>query len=213
MIGIVDYGMGNLHSVSKALERIGLPYLISEDIEELSKTDGLLLPGVGAFPDAMEILNETGKSEFLKQWAADEKPLMGICLGMQLLFEESEEHRQTLGLGLLPGKVIKFSGVTSEGESYKIPHMGWNQLQFHKDHAILHEVEPGYVYFVHSYAVQTEDQDILLATSDYHQDVPAIVGRGSVVGTQFHPEKSSQVGMELLKNFGLLVEKGVKQFD
>ncbi|WYP25771.1 imidazole glycerol phosphate synthase subunit HisH [Alkalihalobacillus sp. FSL W8-0930] len=213
MIGIVDYGMGNLHSVSKAMERIGLPYLISEEIEELAKTDGLLLPGVGAFPDAMEILNETGKSEFLKQWAAEGKPLMGICLGMQLLFEESEEHRQTKGLGLLPGKVTKFTGVTSEGASYKIPHMGWNQLQFHKDHAILQEVDAGYVYFVHSYAVQTEDEDILVATSDYHQDVPAIVGRGSVVGTQFHPEKSSQVGMELLKNFGRLVEKGVKQFD
>ncbi|MFK3935953.1 imidazole glycerol phosphate synthase subunit HisH [Alkalihalobacillus sp. NPDC078783] len=213
MIGIVDYGMGNLHSVSKAMERIGLPYLISEDIDELANTDGLLLPGVGAFPDAMDILNETGKSVFLKQWAANGRPLMGICLGMQLLFEESEEHRLTEGLGLLPGKVTKFSGITSEGESYKIPHMGWNQLQFHQDHAILRDVEPGYVYFVHSYAVQTDNQDILLATSDYHQDVPAIVGKGSVVGTQFHPEKSSQVGMDLLENFGRLVEKGVKQFD
>ncbi|TSB48288.1 imidazole glycerol phosphate synthase subunit HisH [Alkalicoccobacillus porphyridii] len=210
MIGIVDYGMGNLHSVSKAMERIDLPYIISEDLEVLKNTDGLLLPGVGAFPDAMDILNQTGKSEFLRQWATDGKPLMGICLGMQLLFEGSEEHRHTLGLGLLPGKVVKFSGQSEAGQTYKVPHMGWNQLKFHQEHPLLHEVEEGHVYFVHSFVVQTEDSEILLATSDYHQDVPAIVGRGSVVGTQFHPEKSSVVGMDLLANFGELVEKGVK---
>ncbi|MDQ0206709.1 imidazole glycerol phosphate synthase subunit HisH [Alkalicoccobacillus murimartini] len=213
MIGIVDYGMGNLHSVSKAMERIGLPYVISEDLEVLKTTDGLLLPGVGAFPDAMDILNTTGKAEFLRQWVADGKPLMGICLGMQLLFEESEEHRQTKGLGLLPGKVVKFQGQSADGTPYKVPHMGWNQLHFHQQHPLLNDVEQGYVYFVHSYVVQTEDTQILLATSDYHQDVPAVVGRGSVVGTQFHPEKSSVVGMDLLANFGQLVEKGVKLHD
>lgn len=210
MIGIIDYGMGNLHSVSKALERIGLPYVISEDVEELSQTDGLLLPGVGAFPDAMKILNQTGKSDFLRKWAEDEKPLLGICLGMQLLFESSEEHRPSKGLGLLPGRVVKFTGQTSDGFAYKVPHMGWNQLRFHQPHPLFDEVNEGHVYFVHSYVVQTDEKDILLATSNYHQDVPAIVGRGSVLGAQFHPEKSSVVGVDLLANFGKLVEKGVK---
>ncbi|WP_100374000.1 imidazole glycerol phosphate synthase subunit HisH [Bacillus sp. FJAT-45037] len=209
MIGIVDYGMGNLHSVSKALERLELPYFLSDDQAELKKADGLVLPGVGAFRDAMAILEETGLSTFLKEWAQDGKPLLGICLGMQLLFEESNEHGSTKGLCLLPGRVDRFSGIDEFGKSYKVPHIGWNKLSFHQpDHLLLKDVDQGHVYFVHSYVVTTEDRDVLLATSEYGREVPAVVGREHVLGTQFHPEKSSSVGMSILKNFGTFVERG-----
>ncbi|KYG33756.1 imidazole glycerol phosphate synthase subunit HisH [Alkalihalobacillus trypoxylicola] len=208
MIGIVDYGMGNLHSVSKALERLGFEYKISSDIYVLVEMDGLILPGVGAFPDAMEILQETGLAAFLQDWAYAKRPLLGICLGMQLLFKESEEYQLTEGIGLLPGRVERFKGVNAQGEVYKVPHMGWNKLSFSgNDHPLLKEVEEGHVYFVHSYAVKTEDSSILLATADYHEEVPAVVGRGNIMGTQFHPEKSSTVGMNILKNFGKIVEE------
>ncbi|WP_088104166.1 imidazole glycerol phosphate synthase subunit HisH [Halalkalibacter urbisdiaboli] len=210
MIGIVDYGMGNLHSVSKALERLGLDYILSDSIEELAEVDGLILPGVGAFPDAMNILNETGLAAFLQDWAFAKRPLLGICLGMQLLFEESEEHGNTKGICLLPGRVERFSGKTESGETYKVPHMGWNRLTFKDaDHPLLDGVDEGHVYFVHSYVVNTDDESVLLATSDYYKEVPAVVGRGYVMGAQFHPEKSSTVGMSILKNFGKLVEEEV----
>ncbi|WP_413378459.1 imidazole glycerol phosphate synthase subunit HisH [Alkalihalobacillus sp. 1P02AB] len=208
MIGIVDYGMGNLHSVSKALERLGYEYIISEKIEELVEMDGLILPGVGAFPDAMEILQETGLAAFLQDWTYAKKPLLGICLGMQLLFQESAEHGETKGIGLLPGRVERFSGITSEGKTYKVPHMGWNLLQFiNREHPLLENVEEGHVYFVHSYVVKTEDTSVLVATAEYDGPVPAVVARGSVMATQFHPEKSSEVGMQILKNFGKMVEE------
>ncbi|MEC2071218.1 imidazole glycerol phosphate synthase subunit HisH [Alkalihalophilus marmarensis] len=208
MIGIVDYGMGNLHSVSKALERMDMPYFLSADPAELEKADGLILPGVGAFRDAMGILNETGLALFLRNWANEGKPLLGICLGMQLLFESSEEHGLTTGLGLLPGRVERFSGVGDSGQTYKVPHMGWNKLKFHKESLLLRGVEEGHVYFVHSYVVKTDDKNVLLATSDYGRVVPAVVGRENVLGTQFHPEKSSTVGMAILKNYGAYVERG-----
>ncbi|WP_017726309.1 imidazole glycerol phosphate synthase subunit HisH [Halalkalibacterium ligniniphilum] len=211
MIGIIDYGMGNLHSVSKALERLDFDYFISEKVEELKKADGLILPGVGSFRDAMTILNEKGLTAFMKGWAEEGKPLLGICLGMQLLFEESEENGQTEGLALLQGHVKRFSGVAEDGTSYKVPHMGWNRLAFlQSDHPLLQGVEEGHVYFVHSYVVKTEATDVLLATSSYYETVPAVVGKSNVLGTQFHPEKSSDVGMSILRNYGAIVEKGVK---
>jgi glutamine amidotransferase len=209
MIGIVDYGMGNLHSVSKALERLELEYVLTDNIEELKKADGLLLPGVGAFPDAMKTLNEMGMSDFLREWAEAGKPLLGICLGMQLLFEESEEHGETQGLGLLPGRIERFVGHDANGIKYKVPHMGWNKLTFNQpENTLLKDVEEGHVYFVHSYAVKTDAKDVLIATSEYDITVPAVVGRGNVLGTQFHPEKSSHVGMAMLRNFGELVTQG-----
>lgn len=211
MIGIVDYGMGNLHSVSKALERLELDYILTDDINELMKTDGLLLPGVGAFPDAMVTLNKMGLTDFLQEWAAQGKPLLGICLGMQLLFEESDEHGHTEGLKLLPGRVERFRGRYDDGSTYKVPHMGWNNLTFQKpEHSLLKDVEEGHVYFVHSYVVKQSDDDVLIATSDYDGTVPAVVGRDNVLGTQFHPEKSSHVGMAILRNFGELVAQGGK---
>lgn len=208
MIGIIDYGMGNLYSVSKALERNGFNYILSGDVNELKRADGLILPGVGSFKDAMSILNETGLTNFIKEEVANGKPLLGICLGMQLLFEESEENGLTEGLGLLKGRVTRFRGVDQKGESYKVPHMGWNSLTFHRGTPLLQGLEEGYVYFVHSYHVETSDEEVVLASSMYDVDVPAVVGKGNIFGTQFHPEKSSDLGVGMLKNYATVVEKG-----
>lgn len=201
MIGIVDYGMGNLFSVSKALERLEAPYFISENKDELVKADALLVPGVGSFRDAMELLNSTGLADMIREFANSGKPVLGICLGMQLLFEESMENGVTKGLGLLSGRAERFPGTTPEGESYKVPHMGWNKLRFVNPSPLTENVEEGHVYFVHSYYVKSDDKDVLIAVSEYDVEVPAVVGKGNVFGMQFHPEKSSRPGMELLSNF------------
>ena len=196
-VAIVDYGMGNLHSVSKAVERLGYEPLLTGDRDEILSADGVILPGVGAFGDAMEHLRETGLDAVMKEAAASGKPLLGICLGMQLLFSSSEEHGSHEGLHILPGAAIRFTG----GE-YKVPHMGWNSLQFlQPEHPLFAGLEEGYVYFVHSYHVLPEDKSHLLAVTDYGQPVTAIVGDGAVCGMQFHPEKSGELGMSLLRNF------------
>ncbi|MEA3320455.1 MAG: imidazole glycerol phosphate synthase subunit HisH [Bacillota bacterium] len=207
MIGIIDYGMGNLYSVSKALERMDVKYVISNDRDVLFETEGLILPGVGSFRDAMSILQETGLNSFIKEEVARGKKLLGICLGMQLLFEESEENGVTEGLSLLQGKVERFPGVTAEGESYKVPHMGWNKLEFQQASPLLDGVPEDFVYFVHSYYVKDFAEAELLASSTYDVQVPAVVGHGNVFGTQFHPEKSSNVGLAILKNFVNLVQE------
>jgi imidazole glycerol-phosphate synthase subunit HisH len=203
MIGIVDYGMGNLFSVSKALERLNADYYISSDKAELLSADALLLPGVGSFRDAMEVL----QVDTIKEFAASGKPLLGICLGMQLLFEDSDENGLTKGLGLLPGKVRRFPGTTGAGETYKVPHMGWNKLEFVNSSPLLEGLEEDYVYFVHSYYVSAENSEVLLAKANYHEEVSAVVGRDNIFGMQFHPEKSSKLGMALLNNFLKLVEE------
>lgn len=196
-IAIVDYGMGNLHSVSKAVERLGYQPLVTGEREEILGADGIILPGVGAFGDAMEQLRETSLDSVMKEAAGSGKPLLGICLGMQLLFSRSEEHGKYEGLDILPGSVVRFAGG-----DYKVPHMGWNSLQFEKrEHPLFAGLEEGHVYFVHSYHVLPEVQADLLAVTDYGQPVTAIVGRGSVYGMQFHPEKSGELGMSLLRNF------------
>ncbi|USK38518.1 imidazole glycerol phosphate synthase subunit HisH [Cytobacillus firmus] len=207
MIGIIDYGMGNLFSVSKALERLEVPYFLSENKAELLKADALILPGVGSFKDAMSILNSTGLADLVKEFADTGKPLLGICLGMQLLFESSEENGLTEGLQLLPGHVRRFPGSTEEGETYKVPHMGWNRLEFLQGSPILKGLDEDYVYFVHSYFVDTNDEEVVISRSLYDVEVPAVVGRGNVFGMQFHPEKSSSLGMALLRNFTELVEE------
>ena len=203
MIGIIDYGMGNLHSVCSALKRINQPYILSGDIEELQKTDGLLLPGVGSFKDAMTELEKTGLADFIKKEAQSGKPLMGICLGMQLLFEGSSENGITKGLGLLPGRIERFTGTTRDGRSYKVPHMGWNDLNFlQSDQPLIKGIDEGHVYFVHSFVVQTENKEVLAAVAQYEDvEVPAVVGSGKIMGTQFHPEKSQRHGLALLGNF------------
>lgn len=196
-VAIVDYGMGNLHSVGKAVERLGHQIIVTASQAEIEAADGVILPGVGAFGDAMKQLSQTGLDKVLHDVAKRGQPLLGICLGMQLLFDESEEHGNYQGLGLLPGKVVRFV----EGE-LKIPHMGWNKLQFKaKNDALLAGLEEGYVYFVHSYHVLPTDRADLLAVTDYGHEVTAIVGRGNVYGMQFHPEKSSELGMALLESF------------
>ncbi|MGR3765776.1 imidazole glycerol phosphate synthase subunit HisH [Rossellomorea sp. NS-SX7] len=201
MIGIADYGMGNLFSVSKALERLNVPYFISDDREKLLEADGLILPGVGAFKDAMNLLESTHLKETILTFAESGKPLLGICLGMQLLFEKSEENGRTPGLGLLPGEVIHIPKRDNEGNEYKVPHMGWNQLSFKKESHLLEGLTEGYVYFVHSYYVRGSEE-VLTATADYAGvEIPAVVSKDNIYGMQFHPEKSGQLGMQLLENF------------
>ncbi|MFD2618040.1 imidazole glycerol phosphate synthase subunit HisH [Terrilactibacillus laevilacticus] len=203
MIGILDYGMGNLFSVSSALEGLGVPFIISDNQAKLNETDAMILPGVGAFKDAMTCLEDQKHVEFIRDYAK-KKPLLGICLGMQLLFEESEEHGLTKGLSLLPGRVIKFSGFSPKtGKSYKVPHMGWNTLSIKQPESCLVKgLSHHYAYFVHSYYVDTNRPEVVIATADYDVDVPAVVGDGqNVFGTQFHPEKSSECGLSILKKF------------
>lgn len=196
MIAIFDYGMGNLHSVSKAVERLGYEAVITADPQVIASADAAILPGVGAFGDAMQNLQETKLDEEVKAFAASGKPLLGICLGMQLLFSESEEHGTNEGLNLLPGKVVRFAG------DYKIPHMGWNKLSFLQEQSPLFSgLAEGHVYFVHSFHAKPELASDLLATTDYYQQVTAIVSRDNVYGMQFHPEKSGELGMQLLGNF------------
>lgn len=201
MIAIIDYGMGNLHSVSKAVERLGVEAKVTSDEREIMSSEGAILPGVGAFGDAMDNLRQTGLHDAVLHYAATGKPLLGICLGMQLLFTESEEHGSHRGLNLLPGSVVRFRG------DYKVPHMGWNRLEFLQASPLFAEAEQGHVYFVHSYHVKPERASDLLATTDYHQQVTAIVGRDNVFGMQFHPEKSGALGIKLLGNFLKITEQ------
>jgi glutamine amidotransferase len=195
LIAIIDYGMGNLHSVSKAVERLGYDYTVTSDKQEILRADKAILPGVGAFGDAMGYLQDSGLRETALAFAASGKPMLGICLGMQLLFTESEEHGTNEGLNLLSGQVVRFQG------DYKVPHMGWNRLAFVQDSPLFQGVEEGHVYFVHSYHAIPGNPSNLLATTDYFQPVTAIVGRDNVYGMQFHPEKSGEIGMKLLGNF------------
>lgn len=205
MIAIIDYGMGNLHSVSSAVGRLGHQWVVTSHEEEIMAAEGAILPGVGAFGDAMHFLRETGLHDTVTRYAQSGKPLLGICLGMQLLFSESEEHGTHQGLNLLPGRVVRFRGPV------KVPHMGWNRLAFARQSPLFAGVEEGHVYFVHSYRVQAEAESDVLATAEYDGPVTAVVGRGNVFGMQFHPEKSGAVGMKLLGNFLALCMAGQLQ--
>lgn len=195
MIAIIDYGMGNLHSVSKAVERLGYEFVISANADEILAADAAILPGVGAFGDAMEQLNETGLADVVKRFVATGKPLLGICLGMQLLFQSSEEHGFNEGLGLIEGQVVRFQG------DFKIPHMGWNRIEFKQASPVFNGLEEGYVYFVHSFHAKLPHSENLSAVTDYYGTVTAIVNKDNVYGMQFHPEKSGELGMKLLQNF------------
>jgi len=196
MIAIVDYGVGNLNSVQNALKSMNITSLISSDAEEISKCRSIIVPGVGAFPDAMKNMTSTGLDKVIKEAARNEKPILGICLGMQLFFEESEEIETCQGLGLLKGNIKKLEG------SIKIPHMGWNSLSFETYSPILDGVpENKYVYFVHSYYAENCEDGTVNAYSMYEKKIPAIVSKGKIFGMQFHPEKSGEFGMKLLKNF------------
>ncbi len=202
MIALIDYGISNLRSVQKAFEQLDTEVALADTPDRLAQADRLILPGVGAFPAGMKGLQRRGLIEPIKQAAREGKPLIGICLGMQLLFESSDEMGETVGLGLLPGKVTRLGGSSSVARGLKIPHMGWNQLDLVSDHPLVRDLVSGsYAYFVHSYAVYPDQHDSILATTDYGGPFAAIVGQGNVCGLQFHPEKSQAVGLKLLKNF------------
>jgi glutamine amidotransferase len=197
VIAIIDYGAGNLNSIQKALEFVGEETVILEEgkVEELAKYDGLVLPGVGAFPGAMKRLKENNFVDFIEKFVATGKPFLGVCLGMQLLFEWGFEDQKTAGLGLLKGDIIKME------TEYKIPHMGWNQLEIIKDDPLFKDLpENPHFYFVHSYQL-AEVTDEVLATVGYGSTVPAVVRKDNVIAFQFHPEKSGDNGIQLLKNF------------
>ncbi len=198
MIAIIDYGAGNLHSVKNALDFLGADNIVTGNKEEILNADKVILPGVGAFGDAMKCLEESGLVETVKSAAQSGKPFLGICLGLHLLFEESEESPNVKGLGIFKGKIVKIP----DNGSLKIPHMGWNNIHITKDSKILKNIgdEP-YVYFVHSYYVEAEDRGVVSAYTEYGQRLDIAVERDNVFATQFHPEKSGDTGMEILKNF------------
>jgi glutamine amidotransferase len=197
VIAVVDYGIGNLGSVAKAFRHLGAPVTLSGDPEALRSAPALVLPGDGAFGAAMDELERRQLLPVLHEAVRDGRPLLGICIGMQLLFEESEEHGRHRGLGLLKGRVRRLD----PGPGLPVPHMGWNSLEKKRPHWLLDGIEDGaYVYFVHSYVCHAEPESVL-ATSDYGDEIAAVVGRERVVGVQFHPEKSQRVGLKLLGNF------------
>ena len=197
MIGIIDYGVGNLFSLQASCKAIGQDVFVSGDGAELQKADRLILPGVGAFPDAAKKLNDTGMADFVREKATKGTPLLGICLGMQLLFEESLEYGRHPGLGLLKGQVVPMEGRLPEG--LKIPHMGWNVLNV-TGGRLLEGLSGQYVYFVHSFFGEN-CADSLSAWTDYGIPVTAAVEQGNLFGCQFHPEKSGSVGLSILRRF------------
>lgn len=201
MIVIIDYGGGNLRSVQNGFAAAGFPTVVSDEPHELAAADGLVLPGVGAFGQAMKNLQESGLGQSLLRRVAAGVPLLGICLGLQLLFERSEEKGEHAGLGLIEGAVLPFSGAL------KVPQIGWNQLSIRREHPLLEGIRAGdYFYFVHSFYASCTDPAVVLASADYGGDFPAVVQKDHLFGVQFHPEKSSRLGLEILRNFGRLVE-------
>lgn len=199
MIAVVDYGVGNLFSLTQSLKAIGADAAVTGDSEVICSADGIILPGVGAFEDARRKLSESGLDRVVTEEARRGKKLLGICLGMQMLFEESHEYGVHEGLALLSGRVIPMDGNIPKG--LKIPHIGWNSLNITRSHPIFKYVkEKDYVYFVHSYYA-SGCEDSLLATSDYGVPITAAVAKGNIMGMQFHPEKSGEVGLGILKAF------------
>lgn len=202
MIGIIDYGRGNISSVETALETGGFENITTDDHELLRKCDGLILPGVGAFKDGMQDLERRGLIPIIKEAVALGKPLLGICLGLHLLFEVGEEDGESAGLGILKGRVERLS------TTLKIPHIGWNDLRIVNSSPLLDGIVDGdNFYFVHSYQAHPVDSSVISAVCDYGQEILAVVSRDNVFGVQFHPEKSSNKGMVLIQNFGRLVSK------
>jgi imidazole glycerol-phosphate synthase subunit HisH len=203
LIAIVDYGIGNLGSVTKAFRHLGVETVLTGDPARLAAAEALVLPGDGAFGATMDEIRRRGLEPALRSAAASGRALLGICIGMQVLFEESEEHGRHLGLGLLTGRVRRLP------EDVTVPHMGWNRLHVRRPHPLFDGIAEGsYVYFVHSYYCDASAGDVI-ATTDYGPEFAAVVGRGSVLGMQFHPEKSQSVGLRLVENFVRFVRAGV----
>ena len=204
MIAIIDYGAGNLQSVKKALDFIGAESVITDNPETINACDKILLPGVGSFGDAMDSMIQKGLVETVKQNAVSGKPFLGICLGLQLLFEESEESPGVNGLGIFKGKIKKFS----PDMRLKIPHIGWNSLEIRQKDTLFKGIpENSYVYFVHSYYLHAEDENEIATVTNYGIDFHSAVGKENIFATQFHPEKSGDVGLQILKNFASMEVK------
>lgn len=207
MIAIVDYGVGNLRSVQKAMEHVGVTGVVTGDRGVIREAQGVILPGVGAFGDAINTLRRAGLDEVVTECIARRVPLLGICVGMQMLFDESEELGRHRGLGVLPGRIVRFA------PGLKVPHVGWNQVYPRVTGAgrpspLLVGIRPGdYAYFVHSYYPVPADEGIVLATTDYGVEFASAVGVDGVFGIQFHPEKSQDIGLRILKNFAEVVEQ------
>ena len=198
MIAIIDYGAGNLQSVKKAFDFIGAESVITNDPKVILSADKILLPGVGSFGDAMDSMRKNGLVETVKECALSGKPFLGICLGLQLLFEESEESPGVKGLGIFKGKIKKFSSDMG----LKIPHIGWNSLEIQQKNTLFKDIpENSYVYFVHSYYLHAEDENDIATVTNYGIDFHSAVGKNNIFATQFHPEKSGDVGLQILRNF------------
>ncbi len=201
MISVVDYGVGNLHSVAKALEKVGAETRVTSDWQDVEKSDGVVLPGVGAFKDSMDAMHRSDLAKAIVAYIHSGKPFLGVCVGMQMLFAESEEYGISKGLDVFPGRVVQFA------PGQKVPHMGWNQIKIKKDmNPLLRGVKDGdYLYFVHSYYVVPKDSSIVAAESNYGGDFTCMVWEKNVFGTQFHPEKSQTLGLRIYENFKNLV--------
>ena len=203
MIAIIDYGMGNLRSVHKGFERVGVAAQVTRDVAAIERADGVVLPGVGAFGACMDNLREYGLVDVVRKVVERGTPFLGICLGLQLLFEESEEFGPVPGLGLLRGRVVRFRPSDAE---LRVPHMGWNQIRARQDAAPLRGVADGsFVYFVHSYYVEPADPGIIATTTDYGGEFVSAIARDNLFACQFHPEKSQTIGLAMLRNFGATV--------
>ena len=203
MIGIIDYDAGNLKSVEKALHYLGKEVIVTRDTEQLRQVDKVILPGVGAFGDAMAKLKEYHLDTLIHEIADSGKPFLGICLGLQLLFEESEESPGVEGLGILKGKIKRIP----DEDGLKVPHIGWNSLHLEHNGRLFQNIpENSYVYFVHSYYLEAQDPEIVKASTEYGVQIHASVEKGNVFACQFHPEKSSETGLQILKNFAEIEE-------
>ncbi len=199
MIAVIDYGAGNLQSVVKALDFIGCESIVTDKKEEILKADGAILPGVGSFADAMSCMKKTGADEAVLEFVQTGKAFLGICLGLQLLFDGSEESPDVQGLGLLKGSIKK---IPNQNGTLKIPHMGWNSLDLLKKDGIFKNIpDDPYVYFVHSYYLKAENENIVAARTNYGINIDVAVQYKNIFATQFHPEKSGEVGLQILRNF------------
>ena len=204
MIAVRDYGVGNLFSLKSSLDYTGLENIFTNSEKEIRKADALILPGVGAFRDAIDILNKTGLGTIVKEEAENGKKILGICLGMQLLFDKSYEYGEYEGLGLINGNIVSMKD-NLKNKKLKVPHMGWNSLKFLKDDTILKYINEGeYVYYVHSYYAENCN-DSVIACSDYDIKIPGIVKNNNIYGIQFHPEKSGKTGLNILTAFGEMI--------
>lgn len=204
MIAIIDYGAGNIQSVYKALNFIGADCKVTSDKDEILNADGAILPGVGSFGDAMDTMTKRGIKDTIIEYTKSGKPFLGICLGLQLLFPESEETPGVKGLDIFKGTITK---IPNQNRTLKIPHMGWNNISIKQKNGIFKDIEgEPYVYFVHSFYLKAQDKDIVAATTQYGVEIDAAVQKGNIIATQFHPEKSGEVGLKMLKNFVEMVK-------